>query len=215
VTENKERGTRPLPKAGKTRTGRRKVASRNTYDDVLDAATTLFARIGYERTSVRAISSQLGIESGSLYSHISSKEEILLKIVERTARTFFTAAERAVDPSANCEEQLRALCAAHLSVVHSQPEAVAVYYNNWKILEGEYHQQIVDLRRRYENIFTEVVTSGKADGSFGDVDAADAALVILSTLNWTPEWYSPSGLSGPDQIAARLADVLLQGLRSR
>jgi AcrR family transcriptional regulator len=214
---SKGRAARPLSETVEVpgKSGGRKTTGRNTYEDVLDVATTLFAQIGYERTSVRAISDQLGIESGSLYSHISTKEEILLKIVERIAGAFFVAAEQAVDRSANAEQQLRALCAAHLSVVHSQPEAVAVYYNYWKSLDKKYYDPIVDLRRRYEDIFADIVASGKADGSFGDLSVADAVLVILSTLNWTPQWYSPSGPAGPDEVASRLADVLLSGLRSR
>jgi hypothetical protein len=45
------------------------------------------------------------------------------------------------------------------------------------------------------------------------VDPRWGALVVLSTLNWTFEWYSPDGPLSADEVADRLVDVVLSGLR--
>lgn len=69
---------------------------------ILREATRLFARQGYERTSVPDIQEAAGLSpgSGALYKHFSSKESLLRAIVEqfiaeaRSARTTFSDLHR-------------------------------------------------------------------------------------------------------------------------
>jgi AcrR family transcriptional regulator len=196
--------------------GRRgkKTSSRNNYENVLDVATGLFAKLGYERTSVRAIADELGIESGSLYSHISTKDEILRNIVERTATEFFDRAAQAMAHEGTAEERLRALCRGHMAVVHGRADAVEVYYANWRRLGGDDHRDVVSLRERYEAMFGQVVEDGIARGEFRALDLHWVVLVLLSSLNWAQQWYSPRGPLKPDGVADELLDVILAGLRA-
>ena len=194
----------------------RRSDGRSRYDDLLDAATQLFARLGYERTTVRLIADEMGIESGSLYSHISSKEQVLRDIVGRTANAFFDRAEAALAAaeSESAEARLRALCRAHMRVVHEREDAVRVYYDEWRKLQGEYHDEIVALRDRYEGMFAGVVRDGIKSGEFTRQEVRWVVLAVLSALNWTPQWYAPGGRLGPDAVADRLVGVVLTGLRA-
>src|SRR5919108_745303 len=130
---------------------------RARYQDLLAIATDLFASRGYERTTVRELADAMGIESGSLYSHISSKE--------------------------------------------------------WRKLPEHVRTEIAGLRKQYEETFEGVIRAGAEEGAFGRVDPHWGALVVLSTLNWTFEWYSPDGQLSADEVADRLVDVVLSGLR--
>lgn len=51
---------------------------------LLRAAAHLFKTKGYERTTVRELGSAVGIQSGSLFHHFKSKEDILLSVMEET-----------------------------------------------------------------------------------------------------------------------------------
>jgi AcrR family transcriptional regulator len=181
---------------------------------MLDVATELFARRGYEGTSVRAISDEMGIESGSLYSHIASKEEILLEIVERTAGLFFAEAERAMATGGGAEERLVGLAGAHLTVVHESRAAVRVYYQEWRQLDRARQRQVIALRERYEATFREVIEDGTEQGEFKPLDIESTTLVIMSVLNWSLNWYLPDGRLGPKELARDLLEVVLAGLRA-
>jgi AcrR family transcriptional regulator len=57
----------------------------NRAQNIVEAADELFARYGYERTSMDDIARHLGIGKGSIYLEFRTKEEILFRILSRHA----------------------------------------------------------------------------------------------------------------------------------
>ena len=186
---------------------------RARYRDLLAIATDLFARLGYERTTVRELADAMGIESGSLYSHISSKEDLLREIIVHNANEYFERSQAALAHLGGADERLRALCRAHMRVMTDERSACLVYFKEWRKLPEPVRTEIAGLRKQYEETFEGVIRAGSEEGAFGRVDPRWGALVVLSTLNWTFEWYSPDGPLSADEVADQLVDVLLSGLR--
>jgi AcrR family transcriptional regulator len=58
------------------------MANRETRDRILDVARRLFTEQGYDATSLREISEQLGFTKAALYYHFQSKEQILAALVQ-------------------------------------------------------------------------------------------------------------------------------------
>jgi AcrR family transcriptional regulator len=56
------------------------MTSRDTKKRITDAALRFFSKQGFDATKTRQISDAVGIQPGSLYSHFSSKEDILSEI---------------------------------------------------------------------------------------------------------------------------------------
>ena len=51
-------------------------------EQIYDVASRLFSERGYHATSMRDLAGELGMQGGSLYAHISSKED--LRLSEKT-----------------------------------------------------------------------------------------------------------------------------------
>jgi AcrR family transcriptional regulator len=65
---------------------------------ILDAALTLFARHGYEGTTVKMIAHEAGVAQGLLYNYFTGKEQLLSAIFQQSmadVRESFVLAERA------------------------------------------------------------------------------------------------------------------------
>lgn len=182
---------------------------------MIDAATRLFSEHGYNGTTVRMIADEVGILSGSLYSHISRKEDILLQIARQAGMTFVERAEQAMEDIEDPEAALRAICAAHLQVLDEQQTAVTVYYNEWRRISSPAREEIVALRDRYEAMITDWVTKGIKTGAFEPSDPRMGALMILSMLNWSYQWYRHDGGIDPRRLGDLFMDAILQGLRRR
>lgn len=79
-------------------------------DRILDAALTLFARHGYDRTSVRMIAREAGVAQGLLYNYFAGKQDLLLALFERSmqdVRASFEFGRSGLDPHAQLEAYLR------------------------------------------------------------------------------------------------------------
>lgn len=57
---------------------------RRKHDAIAAAALVLFARDGYERTSVDAIAAEAGVSKRTIYSHYGDKESLFLLVLRET-----------------------------------------------------------------------------------------------------------------------------------
>ena len=74
----------------------------NTRDEILKAALGLFSVNGYEATSISQVADAVGIRKASLYSHFSSKQEILDNVVESVLTGY---AEHSIFANADWNDQ--------------------------------------------------------------------------------------------------------------
>ena len=64
-------------------------------NEILDEAAALFAKKGYDGTSIGDILEKVGVARGTLYYHFRSKEEILDALVERISNSIIANAKKA------------------------------------------------------------------------------------------------------------------------
>lgn len=180
---------------------------------ILEAATRLFGERGYPSTSMRDIGEAVGLLAGSLYSHISSKEAVLFKIVETGLDRYLSALLPIVESDKPADERLREAIKAHVELVATHVEESLVALHQWKFLSGENRERIDTKRHAGSDAFMRILTEGIESGVFKPVSNRDITIAgILGTLNWVPEWYSAKGPATPEEIGEQLADLLLGGL---
>jgi len=182
-------------------------------EQIEEKATALFQERGYAATSMRDLAQVLGIEAASLYSHIKSKEEILQKICFRMAEEFFNAWEEVEEVNTSMAEKMAKAMTAHVKVITKDTGASAVFFNEWRHLSEPSLSRFLAMRDDYEGRFMAIIRDGVAAGEFSQVDEKFTMLTLLSSLNWTHNWYKPSGNLSPEEVGTRLANLLLNGLK--
>jgi AcrR family transcriptional regulator len=182
------------------------------------AATHLFAERGYHATSMEDLARAVGLRRGSLYTHITAKEELLLATVERGADAFAAAFPDvdAVGTGISGADALRAALRAHLGVVAAEPDAAACFLWEWRHLGEADRARAVALRDAYQERVRALFTRGIDRGAFRrDLDPGFATLAFLSIGNWASTWLHADGPLRPDEVADRFADVLGEGVLAR
>ncbi len=170
------------------------VTTRNTREDVITAAGRLFASQGYHGTSMRDLGRELGLRGSSLYSHVTSKEDLLVAVVERGAKHFEASAAHALEVNDTPLEQLRALIAGHVDVVLDHTDAAKTFLDEARSIDDPTRRRIRDARNAYEQRFRTVIVDGIERGVFGDAtDPKLATIFVLSILNAVERWYDPTG----------------------
>ena len=174
-------------------------------------AARLFAERGYHGTSVGDVAEALGLQKGSLYTHIASKQDLLHETMREGAAAFHGALD-SIDERLPATEKIRLALRAHLRVVAEQVEVATVFVREWRYLEGERRDEIVAERRRYEERFRAIFREGREHGELRtDLDEATAALLALSALNWAYTWITPG--RDTDELADRFYAQLVEGMR--
>jgi AcrR family transcriptional regulator len=174
-------------------------------------AARLFAEQGYHGTSMEDLAAAMGVQKGSLYAHVKSKEDLLDELAENGAAAFHAALD-AIDERLRAVEKLRLALRAHLRVVAEQLDVATVFVREWRYLEGERREAFIAERRRYEERIRSLFREGVEQSELRtDLDVSVAALVFLSAANWAYTWLQPD--RDTDALADRFFELLVDGMR--
>src|SRR5690606_24234747 len=176
---------------------------------LLKEAATLFRDKGYERTTVRDLAAAVGIQSGSLFHHFRTKEEILKAVMVETIRLNTAVMQAAADQAESARAKLRALVRAELESINGQTgEAMAVLVYEWRSLSESSQAEVLELRDIYEDLWLSVLNQLAVAKQLG-ADPFITRRMLTGALSWTVTWYRPErggltldGLT--DQVMAML-----------
>jgi AcrR family transcriptional regulator len=180
---------------------------------IMDVSLEMMRNFGYQGTSMREIASALNIEAASLYNHIKSKEEILRDTCFDLGNQLILAQQEVNDIYFNAVEKIGMLVKNHIRILTSDLNAGWVFIHEWRNLSATHRKEFIALRDNYEAGIIEILLQGENEGFFNEVNNKFAALTLLSTLNWVVEWYKPQGDMSPEQIAEKLTEFILSGLK--
>ncbi len=180
---------------------------------IMHASLEMMCRMGYQGTSMRDIASAVKMEAASLYNHISGKEEILAETCFHMAERLLNGLAEVNDIYFNPIEKLSLAVKNHVKILTENTQAGWVFVHEWRHLGDENRQRFVAMRDAYEKEFTTILKQGEDEGVFQDVNNKFAVLTILASLNWVVEWYKPKGLMTSEEIAEKLTEFILSGLK--
>jgi AcrR family transcriptional regulator len=156
-------------------------------------------------------SQALGEQKGSHYSHTGSKKQLLYETMRGGADAFHAALDD-VPEDAPAVERVRDALRGHLRVVAEQLDVATVFTREWRYLEGEYLDEIVAERRRYEERWRALLRDGVETGDLRvDLDVGATSLLVLSAANGAYTWLEPG--RDTDALADRFTAILVDGIR--
>jgi len=116
---------------------------------ILDQALTLFAKKGYENTSIQDICNASGVSVGSLYFYFPNKETIFEEIFDRIARSYFSCQEEAIQG----ETDLR-------QIIFKSMRAAVNWWTNGNPHEGQFilnNRHLSDLQQKRDEFLKTMV----------------------------------------------------------
>jgi AcrR family transcriptional regulator len=152
------------------------------------------------------------LQKGSLYHYISSKEELLFKIFERSTGELTQELETIVASGDSPTVQLCRAIQAHLTALCEHLDIYSVYLSERRVLSGRTHTRVRAEGERHARLLEHIIQQGIVAGDFRAVDSKMTAHAILGMCNWLYQWYSPSGRLKPQEIAGIFSDLVVDGL---
>jgi len=122
----------------KARMGKRALAKEANRRAILEAARTVFARIGYDAANIRDIIRETELASGTFYNYFKSKEEVFEAIANDSVARFRPLLQKVREEAKDLEAYLSAAYGAYFHFLAEE--------NGAAIEDGMPHMSLIGVR---------------------------------------------------------------------
>lgn len=183
-------------------------------DAVLDIAVATFNERGYEATSISVLAERLGTSKSALYYHVSGKEELLQRALDRALGELEAVLEASVSRPGSAADRLEFVLRGAVRVLVAELPYVTLLLR----VRGntDIERDALRRRREFDHRVSQLVEAAHAEGSLrADLDPGTTSRLLFGMINSIVEWYRPGGPMDAAALADATVSVALDGLRAR
>jgi AcrR family transcriptional regulator len=182
-----------------------------TREDILEAAAQIFRQKGFHGASMSDIADAVNLQKASLYHHVSSKQEILLEILDRALQLLLERISSITAQNIPADKKLRLMIHEYMQILAENVDLATVLLFEHRALERRQHARHVPTRDQFESLWRDVLEEGVNKKLFKCNDIPLAVRALLGLMNWTITWYRPDGEKTIEQISDDYSNLLLNG----
>jgi AcrR family transcriptional regulator len=170
--------------------------------EVIERAAHVFARRGYDQTSVPELAEALEGATGGIYHYFSGKEQLLIAICDQLMEPLLAETEELLATDAPASEQLRDLVRRWVANVVDHQDHMLVFQQERHLIDhGAQWREVRESRKRFERLVEDVLARAQAESDGPAVDPRLQLSALLGMVNHTAQWYRPRGRLSPEEIA--------------
>lgn len=181
-------------------------------EDILNAAAHIFSQKGFHAASMQDIAEAVHLKKGSLYYHVSSKQEILLALLDEALDLLIDRIGTVSRMPLSPEQKLRLSMVTYLNTLLERKDLAAILLLEHRSLDPDLKAQHIPQRDRLEKLWKDLIREGIENHIFNNNDPGFVTRSILGMLNWTITWYRADGALDSEAIARQYADLALMGI---
>ena len=207
----------PSKDAKRSRDGRRDAAVQSRprgrprkeidLDAVADAAITLFNEGGYDAVSIEAVAEKLAVSRATLYRSVSTKEDLLGIIFERSTGDLYKNARALVRAASDPAEALFGLIRLQISAAIQLRQYLTVFFGGAGLRPDAYARWR-RWSRKYEKLWVQVVQQAMEGGVLDAGEPVVTTRLLLGMVIWVARWYRPTEAATADEIADRAIELV-------
>lgn len=181
-------------------------------EEIFLRAADIFAKKGYEKTTLEEIAAELKMTKGSIYHYFNGKEDILFQSLIRAHalanQVLSKIIERRDIPP---KDKLYLAIKEHIKVLTTK-FVYATLRQQELLLPVKLRDEVRAERKKFQQMLVGIVHEGIEEGAFKPANLKLVSFAILGATNWVARWYSPDGPFSPEAIGEAFADYLVGGL---
>lgn len=178
---------------------------------ILRKAAALFARKGYNRTTIEDLATATTSSRGALYHYFASKEAILFEIIAGRVIEMTEHVQRAMDvpaePPQRCANVIRAIIALNTS---SQNETIVLMSDQQYLSKSE-RSEITRLQNVIVDCVMQVLADADGTGRMTQARGKACAMTLFGMTNFIYTWYDSKGPLSPEELADLVVSLFLDG----
>jgi AcrR family transcriptional regulator len=192
------------------KTPRRRLTAAARRAQLIDVGRTVFAKRGFEATSVEEIAARAKVSKPIVYEHFGGKEGLYAVLVDREMDYVVTRIAEAIS-SGTPRQRVERAALAFLSYVRDQPDGFVVLSRDAPVAlaRGGMSSLLNDVADRVSDVF--IATFKKAGY---DAKAAPIyAQALVGMVTFVGQWWTEVRKPPIEEVSRHLAALAWMGLR--
>jgi AcrR family transcriptional regulator len=179
------------------RRSKQAVVSEFRCGEILEAASKVFARRGFDAATVGEIAGAAGVAKGTVYLYFPSKRKIYVEVLRRGLALLTEASARNVAAAATPADKIRALIETRVSDAEEHRDLIRIVHSEFGHVDpGQVSQELRVMYLKQVKTLEEVLEGAAAEGAIRPLSARAAAftiqdmvhgLVIQRVFGWSKE----------------------------
>ena len=153
-------------------------------EQILEAATSVFARLGVHTARMDDIVQEAGLSKGAVYWYFESKDEILKSILDIFLNRELQGLDKIVDQQGSVGERLMLMVEHLLTELERYQSVMPIAYEFYALStrETDIRRSVNQYFRKFIKIFEKLVTQGINQGEFRKVNPNETAMSLVALL---------------------------------
>jgi AcrR family transcriptional regulator len=192
------------------RDGRLRMTGKQRREQLLDIGRPLFARKGFDATSVEEIAQKAGVSKPVVYEHFGGKEGLYAVVVDREMSALLEAITGALTSTGHPRELLERAAFALLDYVETSSDGFRILVRDSPVPQstGTFASLISDAASQVEHI---MINQFKARG-MDTKNAPMYAQMLVGMVALTGQWWLDARKPKKADVAAHLVNLAWNGL---
>src|SRR5215510_5221398 len=183
-------------------------------ESILQAAAACFGEQGYRATTLETVAERLGISRVTLYRYCPSKEELLIRVFERSIAIFQQGLRQICAQDVPPEEKVHQIIRHQVRLMADHRDFLSVFFSEEGNLPPEMARRARSERRVYDELIEGVIREGVEVGRLAPLPAKLVSFALLGMCNWLYQWYQPEGSWSVDEVARIFISLIEHGYLS-
>lgn len=192
--------------------------SEDRRSQIIEAATAVFAHLGFHRARMDDIAEKSGVSKGTLYWYFESKDDIISACIYKVVRRDITKMGGVLNSDLSAKDKLLAFTRNVIEEFTRMQPLMPIMFELLALLPRRktIQQALNKAYRSYTKAITPIIQEGIDRGEFRLVDAEKAAIALGSIFEGTILlWaYEPETIDFETHLNSSVR-LLIEGLEAR
>lgn len=180
---------------------------------ILKTAAKIFARDGYQKTTIDAIAAALRVTKPTIYYYFDNKEDLYFQITTLALQDLDQTMSLSERKGASGRDKLRAFCISYGEFMLTDV-GVCITAISDKDLGPAFRRRWRAQKTQFEARLRSILEEGRRDGSIVIDDPMIFSAALFGALNWASQWFNPKGRLSAKDVADSIYAIFARAARA-
>ncbi len=185
---------------------------------IIQAAAKIFAKNGYEKTTLDEIAELAEFSKGSLYNYFANKEDLFISTFEAGMDRIYSEIQSRLESCEGAIKAIHTILDVNIEFLRNNRDFLHIFINHrWKIAAG--HNQALVQRMQikftiFTRLYTRIMTEGIENGELRPGDPKIYSGMLQSIIHFQIHRMLCHDCTPEPDISETLLDLFLNGVKA-